>query len=89
MREKAKFALKLTHIDGVLPHGKEIKVQNGSILALQQLLGAAATQEEKPDIDHILVQTIATFKNFDALPYEKILPVIINFEARPRQRRGN
>ena len=37
LRVNAKFALKLTEIDGPLPHGKEIKVQNGSVIGLQKL----------------------------------------------------
>lgn len=87
MRDKAKFALKLTQVDGVLPHGKEIKVQNGSILALQDLLTVPVSAEQKPDIDQILKLAEAAFEDFEHLPYEKILPVIVAFEARPRQRR--
>ncbi len=41
-REKALFALKLTHVADKLPHGKEIKVQCGGLRGLSDALGDAA-----------------------------------------------
>jgi len=38
IRQKSRFALRITKMDGPLPHAQEIKVQAGGIFGLQQAL---------------------------------------------------
>jgi hypothetical protein len=38
LRNNARFSLQLTHVEGPLPHAKELKVQAGGLFGLQQLL---------------------------------------------------
>lgn len=80
LRVNAKFALKLTEVDGPLPHGKEIKVQNGSVIGLQKLFSPEST--EKPDIYALLNQSLIEYKQFENLPLDKLMQSIVNFKAR-------
>ena len=86
LRENAKFALKLTTLDGELPHAKEIKVQNGGLLGLQRIL--------RPDLSGINVVDVAgltqlgerTYGSLAEFPYREIVKSIVAFEGRRRPR---
>ena len=81
LRKNAKFALKLPEADGTpLPHGKEIKVQNGSILGLQKLF--QPDDKGKPDINGLLEQALAEYQSFEKLPLDQLMQSIVNFKAR-------
>lgn len=80
LRVKAKFALKLTEIDGPLPHGKEIKVQNGSVIGLQKLFHPESN--DKPDIYLLLNQALAEYEQFENLPLDQLMQSIVSFKAR-------
>jgi len=81
LRESAKFALKLPEADGTpLPHGKEIKVQNGSVLGLQKLLHPS--DEGKPNIHDLLKQALTEYQSFEKLPLDQLMQSIVNFKAR-------
>lgn len=80
LRINAKFALKLTEIEGPLPHGKEIKVQNGSVIGLQKLF--KPEDENKPDINILLNQALNEYQKFESLPLDKLMQSIVNFKAR-------
>jgi hypothetical protein len=81
LRENAKFALKLPEADGSpLPHGKEIKVQNGSIIGLHKLFNLAET--DKPYINELLKQALTKYQTFDNLPLDQLMQSIVNFKAR-------
>lgn len=80
LRINAKFALKLTEINGPLPHGKEIKVQNGSIIGLDKLFNPK--NKNKPDIYLLLEQALAKYKTFEQLPLDQLMPSIMHFKAR-------
>lgn len=43
LRSKSAFALKLTQVEGPLPHAKEMKVQCGGLLGVQRSIDPAAT----------------------------------------------
>jgi len=81
LRANAKFALKLTEVEEPLPHGKEIKVQNGSIIGLDKLLNPQA-HSEKPDIYQLLEQALAKYKKFEDLPLDQLMQSIVHFKAR-------
>lgn len=80
LRINAKFALKLTEIEGPLPHGKEIKVQNGSVIGLNKLFNS--DDVNKPDIYLLLTQALSEYKKFDNLPLDQLMQSIVNFKAR-------
>ena len=80
LRINAKFALKLTEIEGPLPHGKEIKVQNGSVIGLQKLFNPE--NKDRPDIILLLTQALTEYKNFENLPLDQLMQSIVNFKAR-------
>ncbi len=81
LRERALFALKLTHLAGPLPHGKEIRVQCGSYLGLRELLGG-----EPEDLDTLMQAVLERYPTADQLPYGEILRAITHFQPRRRGR---
>ena len=81
LRKNALFALKITQVDGQpLPHGKEIKVQSGSIVGLQKLFNPES--EDKPDIYKLLEQALEEYQLFANLPLDQLMQSIVNFKAR-------
>ena len=80
IRKNALFALKLTEIEGPLPHGKEIKVQNGSVIGLQKLFNLP--EEERPDIFLLLEQALKEYQTFEQLPLDQLMQSIVHFKAR-------
>ena len=83
LRKNAKFALKLTHVDGPLPHGKEIKVQNGSINGLQRLFYPETVPEKiKPDIYQLIQRALDEYVKIEDLPLNELMKSIVNFSAR-------
>ena len=83
LRQKAAFALKLTHADGMLPHGKGVKVQGGSMLGLQQELEANPIEESSvEDIYNLLDQAEAFYDSFEKFPFNEIVRNISHFKVR-------
>ena len=83
IRRNAIFALKMTHIDAPLPHGKEIKVQNGSILGLRHIFSDQNTDiSNKPDIYTLITKARDIYTEFENLPLNELMPFIVNFKAR-------
>lgn len=80
LRSNAKFALKLTEAEDPLPHGKEIKVQNGSIIGLDKLFNPENT--DKPNIYRLLNHALAKYNKFENLPLDQLMQSIVNFKAR-------
>jgi hypothetical protein len=80
LRDNAKFALKMTDVDGPLPHGKEIKVQNGSIIGLNRLFNPQ--NQEKPNIHQLLELALTEYEKFENLPLDQLMQSIVNFKAR-------
>ena len=90
LRDKAAFALKLTKIDGPLPHAKEVKVQTGGILGLQRLLAneMPANQDSPLHNIHALIeQAKAKYGDLASLPFDEIAREIVQYEGRNRRTR--
>lgn len=85
MRDKALFALKMTRLEGPLPHAKEIKVQTGGLYGLQQILGNGDNTTPIADIIALLQSALDRYGNIHALPYEEIARSIVHFEGRTRR----
>jgi hypothetical protein len=90
MRRNARFLLQLTRTDGPLPHNKEIRVQSGGLLGLQQLLWPdRANSESVENIYGLVKQAVRKFGQLDALPYDQIIHSIASFQGRrKRGKRG-
>ena len=86
LRRNAIFSLKITQIDGQLPHGKEIKVQNGGLLGLQKALMPELEAGEVEDIFELVNQARIRFGDLDRLPYSEIVQSIVTFQARTRRK---
>ncbi|VAW76486.1 hypothetical protein MNBD_GAMMA13-1779 [hydrothermal vent metagenome] len=82
LRENAKFALKLIHLDEDLPHGKEIKVQNGGLLGLQRILRPDLTTGNIVDISGLTALGERTYGSLEAFPFREIVKSIVNFVGR-------
>ncbi len=84
LRENAKFALKLSSLEGELPHAKEIKVQNGGLLGLQHVLRPDLTTGSVVDIAGLTTLGEHTYGALEALPFREIVKSIVSFEGRRR-----
>jgi hypothetical protein len=89
LRNNASFALQLKEVPGPLPHAKEMKVQIGGMLGLQQLLDPArAGADQVHDINALAHQAERQFKDLAALPFTEIVKSIVHFQVRPRRQPG-
>lgn len=86
LRENAKFALKLTTLEGELPHAKEIKVQNGGLLGLQRVLRPDLGTSNVADVASLTALGERTFGSLSGFPYREIVKSIVAFEGRRRPR---
>ncbi len=84
LRENAKFALKLTSLEGELPHAKEIKVQTGGLLGLQRVLRPDLTTGSVVDIAGLTTLGERTYGALDDFPFREIVKSIVSFEGRRR-----
>nr|CAA6829027.1 MAG: Unknown protein [uncultured Thiotrichaceae bacterium] len=89
LRDGSRFALRETCISGPLPHNKELKVQAGGCIALQQLLHPRQDDEPNntPDIYKLINTGLSRYGSIDALPYNELVKGVLNYESR-RKRRG-
>ena len=94
LRQKSAFALKLTHVEGPLPHAKEMKVECGGLQGMLQAAAlhadtsaSAAEQELAALTDvHRLVQTCAgKFGGLANLPYSVIVQSVVAYQIRRRR----
>lgn len=86
LRENARFALKITTLEGELPHAKEIKVQSGGLIGLQRILRSDLGQNNVVDVAALTVLGESTFGSLEQLPYQEIVKSIVAFEGRRRPR---
>ena len=85
LRRNALFALKLTHVDGMLPHAKEMKVQCGGLLGVQAAVELDAAEEAGvANVFALVSRAIEKFGSLEALPFSDIVKFISAFEFRRR-----
>lgn len=87
MRRNALFALRLTHLQGQLPHGKEIKVQTGGLLGLHSLMHPHNGEQAVANINGLIEDAAARYGDLQSLPYDEIVRSIVHFQPR-RSGRG-
>jgi len=86
LRKQTRFIFKI-NVDGPLPHNKEIKVQNGGMLGVQQLLLGDTSKQEVDDIAGLMSQSIELYGSIEQVPYNLIMPSVTNFQTRPKRKR--
>ena len=85
-RCKAIFALKLTRIDGPLPHAKEVKVQTGGLLGLAAILDNTGDDVNIKNITDLIRRGIEKYGSIEQFPFDEITRRIVQFEGRQRRR---
>ncbi len=86
MRERARFALKVTDTSDSLPFGKEMKIMIGGLIGLQRLM---LTEEDATRVNniHALVrQAQEKYTSLESLPYQEIVKSIRAFQSKRRGR---
>ena len=86
LRNKATFALKLTRIDGPLPHAKEVKVQTGGLLGLAALVDVHKEISNIEDIIDLIERAIKKYGGIAQFPFDEITRRIVLYQARQRRR---
>jgi hypothetical protein len=88
LRRNARFPLHLTHVDGPLPHAKEIRVQIGGLLGLQRLMHPDRAQADTvPNINGLACEAIERYSRIEDLPLDLIVQGIVSFEGRRKRMR--
>jgi hypothetical protein len=86
MRDRARFALKVTDTSEGLPFGKEMRVIIGGLLGLQRAL----IPDDSPDhnkvenIYALVKQAQACHGSLESLPYQEIVKSITRYQGRRR-----
>lgn len=84
LRSKALFALRLTHVAGPLPHGKEMKVQCGGLLGLRAAQAPSAAGPVTDVYSLITAAAAANDGDLTSLPYGEIVKAVVNYQPRKR-----
>ncbi len=84
LRNKALFSLKLTRVLGPLPHAKEMRVQTGGILGLQELM-TEQSRPVKPDINLLLENAVQKFNGIEALPFDELMRAVNQYQGRSKR----
>jgi hypothetical protein len=87
-RRKARFALKATGEDVVLPHAKAMRIQVGGLRGLHFVLSPhEPVPESIQDIHGTIEQVLERFGTLAALPFQPIIQQIAAYKGRRRLRR--
>ena len=87
LREKSRFALHETFIDGPLPHNKELKVQAGGTLALQlHLFPDKLAEKTVEDIYGLVNIALSKYGNIADFPYGELVKGVVHYESRPKRK---
>jgi len=100
LRQNSAFALKLAHVDGPLPHAKEMKVQCGGLQGVQlavepavavagSAVALASGAPDVPSVDDVHGLVVASREKFGDLanlPYSAIIQSVVAHQIRRRRR---
>ena len=87
LRRNANFALGIPKIDAALPHNKELRIQNGGLLGIRQLLEQDAEATTPiADIHSLITSAIERFQSLELIPYAEVVKFIVSYEVKKRRR---
>ncbi|MBI3778317.1 MAG: hypothetical protein HY274_05315 [Gammaproteobacteria bacterium] len=84
MRERARFALKVTDSSASLPFGKEMKVMLGGLIGLQRQMAPEEGVARVQNIHALVQQAQAAYGSLETLPYQEIVKSIASFQSKRR-----
>ena len=88
LRHNASFTMRLTRVEGALPHARELKVQVGGLLGLQHLIQPGTSTEQQlliQDIHRLINSAIEKYTTMDNFPYDEVVKEINKFEGRAKR----
>ena len=89
LHQNALFALRLTHMEDKLPHGKELKVQCGGLHGVAAVAGDGhAIPAPSDDIYPLLEQAQARFGSLEQLPFPEVIKWVVAHQGRKRHKTG-
>jgi len=96
LRQKSAFALKLTHVELRLPHAKQMKVECGGLLGVQQAAASAGGMPVSPvpqepasvaDVRRLVQNCAEKYGGLANLPYSAIIQSVVAYQTRRRRPR--
>jgi len=89
MRNNARFSLKVVTVNRPMPHNKELQVQAGGMLALQNLMTSMPELELKSVVNiHQTMETaLEEYGDIENLPYGELVKGIVKYESRPKRKK--
>jgi len=82
----AAFAVGHTRIDSPLPHGKEVKIQCGGLIGLQQILEKTEAVTIKTENAYILIKgALAKFRKLQYIPFDELVRSVASYQYRHRR----
>lgn len=88
LREAARFALKAAPDEGVLPHGKAMKIQVGGLRGIRAALEPHVPADTPIDDVHgLLCRAREAFGGLTTLPFSAIMREVAAYQVKRRARR--
>lgn len=88
LREAARFALRSSPDQAVLPHGKAMKIQIGGLRGIHLVLHPEMPPPQRiPDVHALICEAQERFGAFAALPFSTIMQQVAAYQGRARLRR--
>lgn len=88
MRERSRFALKVTDTLDRMPFGKEMKVTIGGLIGLEKVLHPedkkTMGEPEVKNIHSLVVEAQRAFGELSKLPYQELVKSVVAFQLRKR-----
>lgn len=88
LREAARFALRSSTEEGVLPHGKAMKIQVGGLRGIRAVLEPdTPTTEQVADVHALLCRAAQSYDGLGNLPFSQIMQQVAAYQVKKRTRR--
>jgi len=88
LRDSSRFVLKVIMVEGPFPHNKELRVQAGGTLALQQLLCPKGSQPEvTTNINQLISEALLEYGSLENIPYGELIKGVLTYKVRNKKRR--
>lgn len=88
LREAARFALRSSTEEGVLPHGKAMKIQVGGLRGIRALLEPETpVTEQIADVHALLCRAARSYDGLGNLPFSQIMQQVAAYQVKKRSRR--